>query len=374
MAATADETVAAEVILRTAASEAPLTCVVTWSADENDTRVRDEVSAQAVCGVMHLHGRRWGRPVAIHANYCGIVAATVAMQGILAALLARARGTQIREVRTSVVHATLVAIAHYVAVATADDGGPFDLSPGGPPLRSADEVVFQPEFTTGGAWAAFWQELHAEPRAADLGWRVWSPFALTATIPLPEELFSCAKQHPFTEIQRAAAVSGGTVQPLRSLADRARELGLHTGAPVPAPWILTKSRGLRNACVQPPALTAPPTQAPLSGVTLVEATRRILGPLSGRALAMLGADVVHIEPPGGDPFRDFPPLVDDCSAVVRCMTVGKRVVELDLKAQSDRPALHALLDGADIFLQNWAPGKAGVLGLTPAELHARNPR
>jgi len=84
------------------------------------------------------------------------------------------------------------------------------------------------------------------------------------------------------------------------------------------------------------------------------------GALAGRLLADLGADVVHVEPEGGDPERLRPPFVDDVAAPDRSLPflyrhANKRPVRVDL-AGSDAPArLDALLAGADVLVENLAP-------------------
>jgi crotonobetainyl-CoA:carnitine CoA-transferase CaiB-like acyl-CoA transferase len=113
--------------------------------------------------------------------------------------------------------------------------------------------------------------------------------------------------------------------------------------------------------------------SPLRGVRVVESTRRVQGPLAGHVLAMLGADVVRIEPPGGDPARGVPPLTGHVSARFAALNAGKRVVELDLGDRAGRAAARDLVAGADVFLHNWAPGRAESWHLTAAELAAVRP-
>jgi crotonobetainyl-CoA:carnitine CoA-transferase CaiB-like acyl-CoA transferase len=114
----------------------------------------------------------------------------------------------------------------------------------------------------------------------------------------------------------------------------------------------------------------------LGGVHVVELATVLAGPGIGKYLADFGADVVKIEPPGGDPnrrmgWRD----ADDPDAYFhKIINRGKRSVVLDLTADPDRHRLLALLAGADVLIENMRPGKLESLGLAPATLHARNPR
>ncbi|WP_447008223.1 CoA transferase [Saccharothrix isguenensis] len=112
---------------------------------------------------------------------------------------------------------------------------------------------------------------------------------------------------------------------------------------------------------------------PLSGLVVVESCRRVQGPLAGHLLWQLGASVVRVEPPGGDPLRGVPPMSGDVSARFHALNRGKRVVEADLGTVAGRRRLLELASGADVFLHNWAPGKATAWGLTAREVARARP-
>ncbi|NJP67817.1 CoA transferase, partial [Streptomyces spiramenti] len=120
------------------------------------------------------------------------------------------------------------------------------------------------------------------------------------------------------------------------------------------------------------ARTAPPA-GPLVGVVVLEVGRRIQGPLAAHLLWQLGAEVVRIEPPGGDPMRGAPPLCGEQAAVWLAFNHGKSAVEIDLKRASGRRELIGLVRDADVLLHNWAPATALRLGLESASLHRVNP-
>jgi crotonobetainyl-CoA:carnitine CoA-transferase CaiB-like acyl-CoA transferase len=84
-------------------------------------------------------------------------------------------------------------------------------------------------------------------------------------------------------------------------------------------------------------------------------------------LADYGADVVWIEPPGGDPCRPHEP------SAIAVFDRGKRSVVADLKVGPDRQRVLELADRAEVFVETWAPGTAARLGLGYDVLHARNP-
>ncbi len=112
---------------------------------------------------------------------------------------------------------------------------------------------------------------------------------------------------------------------------------------------------------------------PLAGLTVLEAGRRIQAPLAAHLLGLLGAEVVRIEPPGGDPLRGMPPACSGVSARWLALNRGKEAVEIDIKSPGGRRELRAAAAGADVFLHNWAPGKAAELGLDSDDLARDNP-
>ena len=85
---------------------------------------------------------------------------------------------------------------------------------------------------------------------------------------------------------------------------------------------------------------------PLSGVRVVEMTHMVMGPTCGMILAQLGAEVIKVEPPGGDPNRSFPPLIDGGSGWFAYLNYGKKSVT------SDKVDLDGLLRGADVLIDS----------------------
>ncbi|TDC46670.1 carnitine dehydratase, partial [Actinomadura sp. KC345] len=118
---------------------------------------------------------------------------------------------------------------------------------------------------------------------------------------------------------------------------------------------------------------APSGDTPLAGVRVVESTNRVQGPLAGHLLHLLGAEIVRLEPPGGDPMRGVPPLAGDCSARFLALNRGKGAVEADLKTGAGREAALRLLASSDVFLQNWPPGRASLFELDAGDLAAVRP-
>ncbi|GAA4810195.1 CaiB/BaiF CoA-transferase family protein [Streptomyces ziwulingensis] len=114
---------------------------------------------------------------------------------------------------------------------------------------------------------------------------------------------------------------------------------------------------------------------PLSGVTVVSLEQAVAAPYATRQLADLGARVIKVERPGdGDFARRYDTTVHGHSSYFVWLNRSKESLTLDLKDPRGREVLHRLLDGADVFVQNLAPGAAVRLGLGPDVLTARRPR
>jgi itaconate CoA-transferase len=122
------------------------------------------------------------------------------------------------------------------------------------------------------------------------------------------------------------------------------------------------------------ALPAPPGP-PLDGITVVALEQAVAAPFATRQLADLGARVIKIERPGaGDFARRYDRTVLGQSSYFVWLNRGKESIELDVKSAEGQAVLAALLDRADVLIQNLAPGAAGRLGLAAATLSRRYPR
>lgn len=112
---------------------------------------------------------------------------------------------------------------------------------------------------------------------------------------------------------------------------------------------------------------------PLDGVQIVDVTASLAGPTCTQLLGAFGAEVVKVEPAGGDHARAWgPPFIDGMGALFYAANAGKRSVVLDL--EDDLDALLELVDAADILVLSIRPGLAEARGLAAAELCERNPR
>jgi crotonobetainyl-CoA:carnitine CoA-transferase CaiB-like acyl-CoA transferase len=114
---------------------------------------------------------------------------------------------------------------------------------------------------------------------------------------------------------------------------------------------------------------------PLEGITVVALEQVIAGPFATRQLAELGARVVKIERPGaGDPARAYDTTVKGLSSHFVWVNRSKESLTLDVKQTKAKEILARLLERADVFLHNLAPGAVERLGLGAAELRAKQPR
>lgn len=108
--------------------------------------------------------------------------------------------------------------------------------------------------------------------------------------------------------------------------------------------------------------------APLDGIIVVDLSLLIPGPWATTMLAELGATVIHIEPPGGDPLRLMMP------GSYELVSRGKAALELDLKSTAGRDELSSIIATADVLVEGFRPGTADRLGFGPEETVRKNPR
>ncbi len=114
---------------------------------------------------------------------------------------------------------------------------------------------------------------------------------------------------------------------------------------------------------------------PLEGITVVAVEQAVAAPFATRQLADLGARVIKVERPGrGDFARDYDETVKGLSSYFVWLNRSKESIALDLKRPGARAVMARLVERADVFVQNLAPGAAERLGLAAGELTASHPR
>jgi len=107
---------------------------------------------------------------------------------------------------------------------------------------------------------------------------------------------------------------------------------------------------------------------------VLELGQLIAGPTCGALLAAFGAEVLKVEPPGGDPLRRWRTVGEGDSPWWRTLSRGKRRITLDLREPADAAIVRRLARRADLLVENFRPGMLEGFGLDPAELRRENSR
>lgn len=119
-------------------------------------------------------------------------------------------------------------------------------------------------------------------------------------------------------------------------------------------------------------MNAAADSGPLAGLRVIDLGQVYLGPYCGLMFALMGAEVIKVEPPGGDSIRGIAGGRENPAAMM--LNSSKQSVTLDLGSKDGRTALLALADTADVLIENFRPGTMEKLGLGWEILCARNPR
>ena len=112
----------------------------------------------------------------------------------------------------------------------------------------------------------------------------------------------------------------------------------------------------------------------LDGLRVLDVASMMAGPYGATLLGDLGADVIKLEPPSGDEARRIGPRRGTDSGVFVGLNRNKRSIVADLRADAGRRVLSALVEWADVVVENLRPAAKAKLGLDWETLHARNPR
>jgi crotonobetainyl-CoA:carnitine CoA-transferase CaiB-like acyl-CoA transferase len=114
----------------------------------------------------------------------------------------------------------------------------------------------------------------------------------------------------------------------------------------------------------------PTALGPLRGVRVIDLSRLVAGNMLSLQLGDFGADVIKVEPPQGDPLREW--REDGHSLFWKVYGRNKRSLVLNLREETDMAALRKLLATADVFIENFRPGTLEEMGLAPTELLKEN--
>ena len=112
---------------------------------------------------------------------------------------------------------------------------------------------------------------------------------------------------------------------------------------------------------------------PLQGLRVIELGQLLAGPFAGCMLGYFGAEVIKVEPPGGDPIRNWREVKGGTSLWWHSLGRNKKCISLDLKTEKGRELVRQLLKSADIVVENFRPGVLEDWGLDPESLRADNP-
>ena len=115
-------------------------------------------------------------------------------------------------------------------------------------------------------------------------------------------------------------------------------------------------------------------EKPLQGLRVIELGQLLAGPFAGCMLGYFGAEVIKIEPPGGDPIRNWRKVKDGTSLWWRSLARNKKCISVNLKTEEGRALVKELLLDADIVIENFRPGVMESWGLDPETLREQNPR
>ncbi|MAJ26266.1 MAG: carnitine dehydratase [Halieaceae bacterium] len=115
------------------------------------------------------------------------------------------------------------------------------------------------------------------------------------------------------------------------------------------------------------------TAKPLSGIRVIELGQLLAGPFTGAILGYFGAEVIKIEPPGGDPLRQWREVQNGTSFWYRSLGRNKKSVVLDLKTENGRDVTRRLLKTADVVIENFRPGTMEKWALGPEDIKSDNP-
>lgn len=331
-----------------------------------------ELLLQAGSGLMSVHGRASGRAQPLGVGYLSTLTAAMALHGALAAAVGQLRGGAFRQVQVSPLGCGLLSIGQYLAGATAPEDREQFL-PGSsdpylrPPFRSADGITFELETLDSTPWRSFWTAVGIESELAGTAWKGFLLRYARAVSPLPAACLAALARLRYENIQHLAAQAGIAVVPVRTNAQRREDTDYQQSLGTPWQFEPFPPPPQRHRDIAPPSLL------PLQGVRVIESCRRIQGPLAGHLLASLGAEVIRLEPPGGDPLRAMPPCAEGCSVRFDALNHLKTIHEVDIKSSHGRQLVYELARDADVFVHNWAPGKAHEMKLDAEHLRKVQP-
>lgn len=392
--------------LAAALRDVPIVCDVTAFGGSGPLAGRDadDAEIQAMTGLMHTTGRPSGPPAPIGVPVTELSAGLYAAAAVCLAWRAWRRdgvrqGLDIALYDTAFNALTTFLPAHFAGKAPGRLGNGHSMAVPWNAYRAVDGWVL-----ICSASDQQWRKLAGEIEAGLADAPRYA--ALADRIALRDEVDErvaawVATQHvaPLVGRLNACGIASGEIVPIDGLA---REPNLAhrgtivevrdpvTGADMRVPGSLVRVDGRAPA---PPSVpvpdggrattqrlgkrVSPPAREPrppLMGVRVIEIGQFTTAPLAARHLASFGADVIKVEPQGGDSARAWAPHRDGTSLFFVLSNGTKRSAAIDLGSDAGRAAFATLVAGADVLVENMKPGSLARLGFSPEQLRSINPR
>ncbi len=376
-----------------AALDVPLTAVVTaFGADAPDIAAC-ELAVQARSGAMATTGPARGAPCAVRAPLLELLAGVNTATSVLAALRAGTRGI----LDLALFDSALALAGTFHPQALADPARRF--------RNGSRHTLCAPwnSYRTSDAWVTIciasddqWTRFANAIGRADLAQDralATSLQRLAAIEDVDTAVTRWTQVRPVADVVHALRAADLPVSAVATpgpdvatvVRTVARDDGSACAAPGPLAWLSrTPLRQAARIAAPRPIGAAPGARSPLPpaatpatplrGLRVVELGPFTAGPLATRYLSDLGADVIKVEPPGGERSRSWQPRAAHASHYFANYNCGKRSVELDLATPAGAAALRALLADADVFVQNLKPGALARLSIDLDALVAAQPR
>ncbi len=323
-----------------------------------------EILIQALGGLMSTSGEADGPPQPVRVPVLEVFAGIDAAASIIAALRVVESGGPGQDIDASLWDTNASLLGTFVAQATAGKGSGY--------REGARHSICAP-------WNAYassdgfimictssdaqWKKLLAlmgqadkasDPAFIDMGARRTNIAAVDALV---EGWTRTQRVAYLATLLKKSGIAAGVIATGAGEGGAALPFGLTATAPVGRPARPAKAAG----------------SAPLQGVRVVEIGPFTAGPVTGRSLSDLGADVVKVEPPGGEVSRAWSPRAGHVSGYFAHYNTGKRSVVLDLADEADRAVLDTLLGHADVLVQNLKAGALDKLGFGVDAVASRHP-